>query len=68
MTAMMLKVAAHAALFLAAVVVFYLGLGVGLQVSPVGAYVLWVVAFAVVLLNVLWIIRRGIRWRSRAVR
>ena len=68
MTAMMLKAAAHAALFLAAVVVAYLGLGVGLQVSPVGAYVLWAVAFALVLLNVLWIIRRGIRWRSKAVR
>ena len=36
MSAVALKVAVHTALFLVAIVVFYLGLGVGLQVSPVG--------------------------------
>ena len=36
MSATALKVVAHTALFLVAIVVFYLGLGVGLQVSPVG--------------------------------
>ena len=65
---MMLKAAAHAGLFLLAVVVAYLGLGVGLQVSPVGAYVLWGVAVAIVLLNILWMVRRTIRWRAGAVR
>ena len=57
MSAVALKVGTHTALFLVAIVVFYLGLGVGLQVSPVGGYVLWVVALALVLLNVLWIVR-----------
>ena len=54
---MRIKVAAHVALFLVAVVVFYLGLGVGLQVSPTWGTVLWVVAIAIVLLNIVWIIR-----------
>ncbi len=57
MSATALRVGAHTVLFLVAIVVFYLGLGVGLQVSPVGGYVLWVVALALVLLNVLWIVR-----------
>lgn len=51
------RVAAHAALLLAAVVVFYLGLGVGLQLSPVWGYVLWGVAAALVLVNIVWILR-----------
>ena len=57
MSAMRIKVAAHVALFLVAFVVFYLGLGVGLQVSPTWGTVLWVVAIAIVLLNIVWIIR-----------
>ena len=57
------KVAAHAVLFLVAIVVFYLGLGVGLQISPVWGYVLWGVALALVLLNVLWIVRSMVRAR-----
>lgn len=54
---MRVKKAAHAALFLVAAVVFYLGLGVGLQVSPFWGTVLWVVAIAIALLNILWIRR-----------
>ena len=61
---MRVKVAAHVALFLVAFVVFYLGLGVGLQISPTWGTVLWVVAIAIVLLNIAWIIRS----RSGAVR
>ena len=53
----LLKVAAHAALFLTAVVVFYLGLGVGLQLSPLWGYVLWGGATALALLNIVWIVR-----------
>ena len=34
MSARRIKAAAHAALFAAALVVLYLGLGVGLQISP----------------------------------
>lgn len=61
---MRIKIAAHAALFLIAFVVFYLGLGVGLQVSPFWGTVLWAVAIAIALLNILWI-RRS---RTRAAR
>lgn len=64
MSAKTLRVAAHAALFLAAFVAFYLGLGVGLQVSPFWGTVLWGVAIALALLNILWIIRS----RAGAVR
>ena len=64
----MLKAAAHAALFLVAVVVFYVGLGVGLQVSPAWGYVLWGVAVALALLNILWVLRRLIRSGARSVR
>ena len=59
-----LSVAAHAALFLAAAAVFFLGLGVGLQISPFWGTVLWGVAAVLVVLNVLWIVRRTIRWRA----
>lgn len=62
MSAKTLKAAAHAALFLAAFIAFYLGLGVGLQISPFWGTVLWGVAIA--LLNILWIIRS----RAGAVR
>ncbi len=61
MSASRVRMAAHAALFLVAVVVFYLGLGVGLQVSPTWGTVLWAVAIALVLLNILWIIRSRAR-------
>ena len=57
MSASRIKMATHALLFLAAVVVFYLGLGVGLQVHPTWGTVLWAVAIAIALLNILWIIR-----------
>ena len=57
MSASIVRIAAHAVLFLAAVVVFYLGLGVGLQISPAWGYVLWGAALALVVLNILWIIR-----------
>lgn len=50
---------AHGGVFLLAVAVFYLGLGVGLQISPTWGTVLWGVAAALVALNVLWIIRRA---------
>ena len=55
--AAMLKVAAHVALLFGAVVVFYLGLGVGLQISPLLGTALWLVAGAMVVLNVVWVIR-----------
>ena len=60
----MLKVAPHSALFPVAVVVFCLGLGVGLQISPAWGTILWGVAVALVLLNILWIVRSGPRLRQ----
>ena len=68
MSATAFKVAAHVALFLVALVVFYLGLGVGLQINPTWGMLLWVVAIALVLLNILWILRRFIRSRVKAER
>ncbi len=53
----MAKNAAHALLFLLAFVVFYVGLGVGLQHNPDLGTVLWVVAGAIVALNLFWIQR-----------
>ena len=53
----MLKVVAHAVVFLVAVIVFYLGLGVGLQLSSFWGMALWGVAAVLALLNVLWIVR-----------
>ena len=53
-----LKVTAHLLLFLAAIIVFYLGLGVGLQVSPLWGTVLWIAAGALIAVNILWLVRK----------
>ena len=50
-----LKIAAHALLFVVAFVVFYLGLGVGLQYNSNLGTLLWLVAGAIVGLNVYWL-------------
>ena len=57
MTAKGAKVAVHVLLFLLAVVVFYLGLGVGLQVSPILGTFLWIAAAVIAALNLFWILR-----------
>lgn len=51
--------AAHVLLFVLAVVVFYLGLGVGLQYDSNLGTLLWAASGAIVVLNVLWMRRRG---------
>ncbi|MCE2405627.1 MAG: hypothetical protein J4F43_10795 [Dehalococcoidia bacterium] len=51
------KNAAHALLFLLAFVVFYIGLGVGLQHNPDLGTALWIAAGAIVALNLFWIHR-----------
>ena len=57
-----LRIVAHVLLFVMAVVVFYLGLGLGLQYSPTIGAVLWIVSAAIVALNLMWIVRaRGRR-------
>ena len=57
MTAKRTRIAAHVLLFLLAVVVFYLGLGVGLQVSPILGTLLWIAAAVIAALNLFWILR-----------
>ena len=44
-------------LFALAVIVFYLGLGLGLQFNPTLGTILWLVAGALVALNLFWIAR-----------
>ena len=56
-----LKVAAHALLFVIAVVVFYLGLGLGLQYNANLGTLLWIAAAAIAGLNVLWIFRTRVK-------
>ena len=51
------RIVAHVLLFLLAVVVFYFGLGVGLQFNPTLGTLLWLVAGAIVALNLLWMLR-----------
>ena len=57
MTAAKVRVVAHAMLFLLAVVVFYLGLGLGLQFNPLLGSLLWLAAGTIVALNLFWILR-----------
>ena len=57
MNAARVRIAIHALLFLLAFVVFYLGLGVGLQINPTLGTLLWLVAAAIVALNLFWILR-----------
>ena len=57
MIAARVRIATHALLFLLAVVVFYLGLGLGLQLNPILGTLLWLVAGTIVALNLFWILR-----------
>ena len=50
-----LKTIVHVVLFVAAFIIFYLGLGVGLAVNPTGGTVLWILAAAIAIGNLLWI-------------
>ena len=59
MLAKTLKIAAHALLFVLAVVVFFFGLGVGLQYNPNLGTLLWLAAGAIAALNVYWMFRTG---------
>ena len=51
------QIIVHVLLFVLAVVVFYFGLGVGLQFNPALGTLLWLIAAAIVILNLLWIVR-----------
>ena len=52
-----LRLLIHAALFLIAIVVFFLGLGIGLQYNPQLGTALWLAAGVIVAINLVWIIR-----------
>ena len=52
-----LKISAHVFLFLVALVVFYIGLFVGLQVNSNVGTLLWLASAAIVVANILWIVR-----------
>ena len=43
-------------LFVVAVVVFFLGLGIGLAFNPIIGLILWVVAPAIAVSNLVWIL------------
>ena len=58
MTATIVRIVAHILLFAVAVVVFYLGLGVGLALNPALGTLLWIIAAGVFALNLYWIVRR----------
>ena len=49
-----LRIASHVLVFLLAVVVFYLGLGLGLSQNPLWGTLLWLAAVALGVLNVKW--------------
>ena len=59
-------IAWHLLLFLVAVVVFYLGLGIGLAWNPAVGTILWVVAGAIALGNLFWMVRSINRMRRSA--
>ena len=52
-----LRVVLHAAIFVAAFLIFTLGLGVGLALNPAVGMLLWLVAGLVAVGNVVWIVR-----------
>ena len=54
---MNIRIAAHGLLFLLAFVVFYLGLGLGLQFNPLLGTLLWLAAGTIAALNLVWILR-----------
>ena len=54
----LLWIVLHAFLFLVAVVVFYLGLGVGLALNATLGTAIWAVAGIILLGNLVWIVLR----------
>ena len=57
MTYTAVRITAHALLFLLAVLVFFFGLGVGLQFNPTLGTLLWFASAGLVALNLFWIFR-----------
>ena len=57
MAGVIARIVVHALLFGLAVVVFFLGLGVGLALNAILGTLLWVAAAGIAGLNLLWIIQ-----------
>ncbi len=53
-----IRITAHILLFLVAVAVFYLGLGIGLSWNPAVGTLLWLAAALIAVGNLWWILRR----------
>ena len=47
----------HAFLFVLAFLIFYLGLGIGLAFNPILGTLLWLLAAAIAVGNILWLVR-----------
>ena len=60
---LILRVVLHVAVFVAAFLIFTLGLGVGLALNPAAGTLLWLAAGVVAVGNAVWIVRR-LRGRS----
>ena len=52
-----MKTVAHVVLFAVAILVFYLGLGIGLAFNPILGTLLWLLAAAIAVGNILWLVR-----------
>lgn len=52
-----LKMVAHVVLFIAALLVFWTGLFIGLQANPNMGTILWIVAAVIFLLNLYWLMK-----------
>lgn len=51
------RIAVQVLLFMLAVVVFLLGLGVGLALNPTLGTALWIASGAIAILNIIWIVK-----------
>lgn len=51
-----LRIAVHVVLALVAVLIFYVGLGVGLAVNPAAGTALWFISGALFVGNLIWLI------------
>lgn len=58
------KVLSHAVLLLVAVVIFTLGLGIGLQINSAVGSALWVCAALITVVNIGWAVAWISRWRT----
>ena len=54
-----LRVAAHAVLFITAFLLFFLGIGVGLSLNPLLGMTLWAVAALITGGNIWWMLHRS---------